>query len=329
MKIAIMGAGAMGSLFGAHLAGAGHDVLLVDVDPVVVAAVEADGILLGERAVPVPITADPVGRGTYDAVVVLVKTYDTEAAAGLAAPLVGPATVVATLQNGIGGADVLAEAFGPERVLAGVTYQGATVLAPGRIRHHMHGETFLGDDVAAAAPLAAALTEGGQPAHALDPVAPRIWKKLTNNCMGNCTSALTGMSGGQMAGDDGILALQRAIATEAVAVAAGARARPRPRGLRAHQHVRAGLVGRRAAVDAPGRRGGAAHGDRDAQRRDRPPRRRARDRRARQPRHGRARPRLGARPRAARVATWHPPRHEPRGTRPRCAPGPAHGRAAR
>ncbi len=221
MKIAIMGAGAMGSLFGAHLAGAGHDVLLVDVDPVVVAAVEADGILLGERAVPVPITADPVGRGTYDAVVVLVKTYDTEAAAGLAAPLVGPATVVATLQNGIGGADVLAEAFGPERVLAGVTYQGATVLAPGRIRHHMHGETFLGDDVAAAAPLAAALTEGGQPAHALDPVAPRIWKKLTNNCMGNCTSALTGMSGGQMAGDDGILALQRAIATEAVAVAAG------------------------------------------------------------------------------------------------------------
>jgi 2-dehydropantoate 2-reductase len=221
MKIAIMGAGAMGSLFGAHLAQAGHEVLLVDVDPVVVAAVEADGIVLGERAVPVAITADPAGRDTYDAVLVLVKTYDTAAAAELAAPLVGPATVVATLQNGIGGADVLGEAFGPQRVLAGVTYQGATVLAPGRIRHHMHGETFLGDDVAAAAPLAAALTEGGQPAQALDPVAPRIWKKLTNNCMGNCTSALTGMSGGQMAGDDGILALQRAIATEAVAVAAG------------------------------------------------------------------------------------------------------------
>jgi 2-dehydropantoate 2-reductase len=220
MRIAIMGAGAMGSLFGAHLAEAGHDVLLVDVDPVVVAAVEADGILLGERAVPAPITADPAGLGTCDAILVLVKTYDTAAAAELAAPLVGPGTVIATLQNGIGGADVLVEAFGAERVLAGVTYQGATVLAPGRIRHHMHGETFLGDDVAAAAPLAAALTEAGQPAHALDPVAPRIWKKLTNNCMGNCTSALTGMSGGQMAEDDGILDLQRAIATEAVAVAA-------------------------------------------------------------------------------------------------------------
>jgi 2-dehydropantoate 2-reductase len=221
MRIAIMGAGAMGSLFGAHLAEAGHDVLLVDVDRTVVAAVEADGVRIGDRVVRAPITADPSGRGTYDAILVLVKTYDTAAAAELAAPLVGPGTVVATLQNGIGGADVLREAFGPERVLAGVTYQGATVLAPGRIRHHMRGETFLGDDVAAAAPLAAALTEGGQPAHALDPVAPRIWKKLTNNCMGNCTSALTGMSGGQMAGDDGILALQLAIATEAVAVAAG------------------------------------------------------------------------------------------------------------
>jgi 2-dehydropantoate 2-reductase len=221
MRIAIMGAGAMGSLFGAHLAEAGHDVLLVDVDRTVVAAVEADGVRIGDRVVRAPITADPSGRGTYDAILVLVKTYDTAAAAELAAPLVGPGTVVATLQNGIGGADVLREEFGPERVLAGVTYQGATVLAPGRIRHHMHGETFLGDDIAAAAPLAAALTGGGQPTHALDPVAPRIWKKLTNNCMGNCTSALTGMSGGQMAGDDGILALQRAIATEAVAVAAG------------------------------------------------------------------------------------------------------------
>ncbi len=215
-----MGAGAMGSLFGAHLAAAGEDVLLVDVDAEVVAAIERDGVAMGERSVPVPVTADPAGHGVCDAVLFLVKTYDTVAAARLAAPLVGDATVVATLQNGIGGADTLAGVFGPGRVLAGVTYQGATVLAPGRIRHHMHGETFLGDDLEAATPIAEALTRGGQPAHAIDPVAPRIWKKLTNNCMGNCTSALTGMTGGQMAADDGILGLQRAIATEAVTVAA-------------------------------------------------------------------------------------------------------------
>jgi 2-dehydropantoate 2-reductase len=214
-----MGAGAMGSLFGAHLAMAGHDVLLVDVDPAVVAAVSAEGVQLGDRAVPVPITGDPDGHGPCDVVLVLVKTYDTAAAALLARPLVGPATTVATLQNGIGGADVLIAEFGAGRVLAGVTYQGATVLAPGRIRHHMHGETWIGDDLERARPFAEALSAAGQPAHALAPVAPRIWKKLTNNCMGNATAALTGMNAGQMVADAGILALQRAIATEAVTVA--------------------------------------------------------------------------------------------------------------
>jgi 2-dehydropantoate 2-reductase len=214
-----MGAGAMGSLFGAHLAAAGHDVLLVDVDPAVVAAIGSDGVRIGDRSVPVSVTADPAGHEACEVVLVLVKTYDTAAAAALARPLVGPATVVATLQNGIGGADVLAEAFGAGRVLAGVTYQGATVLGPGRIRHHMHGETWLGDDLEAAAPLAEALTAAGQPTHALAPVAPRVWKKLCNNCMGNATAALTGMHAGQMVGDDAILALQRAIAGEAVAVA--------------------------------------------------------------------------------------------------------------
>jgi 2-dehydropantoate 2-reductase len=221
MRIAIMGAGAMGSLFGAHLAEAGHDVLLVDVAAPVVAAIAADGVRVAsggeERAVRVRVTADPAGEPPAEVVLVLVKTYDTAAAAELARPLVGPGTRVATLQNGVGSAEVLAEAFGAERVHAGVTYQGATVLAPGCIRHHMRGDTFLG---AAAGGLAAALTDGGQPTVAADPVSPRIWKKVVNNCMGNCTAALTGMGAAQMAADDGILALQRAIAVEAVEVAA-------------------------------------------------------------------------------------------------------------
>jgi len=220
VRIGVVGAGAMGCLFGAHLAEAGHDVLLVDADEAVVQAVAADGVRIDDRSVPVPITGDPAGEAPCDVVLVLVKTYDTAAAADRARPLVGPGTAVATLQNGIGGADVLAAAFGGERVLAGVTYQGATVLAPGRIRHHMRGETWIGDHLEPARALAAALSEGGQPAHAVAPAAPRIWKKLVNNCMGNATAALTGMTAGLMAADDGVLALQRAIATEAVTVAA-------------------------------------------------------------------------------------------------------------
>jgi 2-dehydropantoate 2-reductase len=224
VKVAIMGAGAMGALFGAHLAAAGNDVLLIDIDDAVVRAIAADGVVVEDgdttRAVPVPVTGDPAGHGVHDVVLFLVKTYDTPAAAELARPLVGEGTAIATLQNGIGGADMLADAYGPERVLAGVTYQGATVLAPGRIRHHMHGETWIGDDPGPAGLLAEALSGAGQPAHALAPVAPRIWKKLTNNCMGNSTAALTGLTAGQMVADDGILALQRAVAGEAVTVAA-------------------------------------------------------------------------------------------------------------
>ena len=90
MRIAIMGAGAMGSLFGAHLAEAGHDVLLVDVAGPVVAAIAADGVRVageeGERAVRVPVTADPAGEAPAELVLVLVKTYDTAAAAELAGP---------------------------------------------------------------------------------------------------------------------------------------------------------------------------------------------------------------------------------------------------
>ena len=132
-----MGAGAMGALCGAHLARAGHDVLLVDVAEPVVRAVAADGVVVGDEAVPVAITADPAGQAPCDVVLFFVKTYDTKAAAALARPLVGPGTHVATLQNGVGGDEVLARAFGEERVLQGITYQGATVLAPGRRRPYL------------------------------------------------------------------------------------------------------------------------------------------------------------------------------------------------
>jgi 2-dehydropantoate 2-reductase len=227
VKIAIMGAGAMGALFGSHLAAAGHDVLLVDTDERVAGAIARDGVVVHDgderRSVPVPVTTDPSGHGAHEVVLFLVKTYDTAAAAELARPLVGHGTVLATLQNGVGSDDVLAAAYGDDRVLLGVTYQGATVLAPGVVRHHMRGDTFIGPragaGVGVAERFASALTDGGQPAHAMEHVAPKIWKKLSNNCMGNSTAALTGMNAGQMAGDDSMLALQRTVATEAVAVA--------------------------------------------------------------------------------------------------------------
>ncbi|MEW6487079.1 MAG: 2-dehydropantoate 2-reductase N-terminal domain-containing protein, partial [Thermodesulfobacteriota bacterium] len=138
MKIAVVGAGAMGCLFGGMLARAGEDVVLVDVSPAAVEALGRRGVRLWEgenvRDVPVRAVPNPAAAGLADLVLVMVKAQHTTSAAGSLGPLLGPCTAVLTLQNGLGASDVLAEAVGAERLLVGVTAQGATLLAPGEVR---------------------------------------------------------------------------------------------------------------------------------------------------------------------------------------------------
>src|SRR5688572_22517080 len=129
-NVAIVGAGAMGALFGAHLAAAGGDPLLVDVSSAVVQRLRADGVELrrGEqvRLVPLRATTDPAGEPSADVVVLFVKSHATDAALRLAAPLIGEATLVLSLQNGWGNVDRVAAVVPRERVFVGVTYHSAT-----------------------------------------------------------------------------------------------------------------------------------------------------------------------------------------------------------
>ena len=104
MRVAVVGAGAMGSIFGAHLAEAGQEVALVDVARPVVEAIEADGLRIddkagGSRTVRLRATTDPATVGPVDLAVVFVKCYHTEAAVRMAAPLIGPGTAVLSLQR--------------------------------------------------------------------------------------------------------------------------------------------------------------------------------------------------------------------------------------
>ncbi len=135
MKIAVVGAGAMGSIFGARFAQAGHDTVLVDVAQPLVEAINADGVTVvrgdEETTTQVPATTDPASVGPVDLVVFFVKCYHTQSAAELARPLVGPDTVVASLQNGWGNGDVLAAVYPPEQVVVGVTYNSGLLEAPG------------------------------------------------------------------------------------------------------------------------------------------------------------------------------------------------------
>src|SRR5437867_2040413 len=101
MRIAVVGAGAMGSIFGARFAQGGHETVLVDVVDSLVDAVNADGVMIvredDETVTRVPATTDPSSVGVVDAVVFFTKCYHTSAAARDAHPLVGPETIVASL----------------------------------------------------------------------------------------------------------------------------------------------------------------------------------------------------------------------------------------
>jgi len=139
MKIAVVGAGAMGSLFGAMLAEAGNEVWLYDVWVEHVKTINQDGLTIERaektRTLSINATTAPEQIGPAELVIIFVKSTHTASAAETARRLAGSDGAVLTLQNGMGNADILSELIDPERVLAGTTSHGATLLGPGSIRH--------------------------------------------------------------------------------------------------------------------------------------------------------------------------------------------------
>jgi 2-dehydropantoate 2-reductase len=201
--------------------------VLVDVAAPVVDKVNADGVTIvrgdEETVTRVPVISQPDGHGPVDVVVFFVKCYHTESAAKLARPLVGPETVVASLQNGWGNGEVLAGVYPPEQVVVGVTYNSGTVLDVGRVAHPGVGPTtmgpYAGDSTAGAERLAAALADGGLDAQVATPIRPEIWKKLILNAATLPTAALTGMNAGALTAQPDMHELVTETAREAVAVA--------------------------------------------------------------------------------------------------------------
>jgi 2-dehydropantoate 2-reductase len=227
MKIAVVGAGAMGAIFGARFAQAGHDTHLVDVAVPLVDKINAEGITVvrgdDETVTQVPATTDPASVGPVDLVVFCVKCYHTPSAAEAARPLVDSSTVVASLQNGWGNGDVLAGVFPPEQIVVGVTYNSGTVLDVGRVAHPGVGPTTVGSftDGGGGGPerLAEALTDGGLEATVASPIRPEIWKKLILNAATLPTGALIGMNAGALTAHPEMKQLVSETAREAVAVA--------------------------------------------------------------------------------------------------------------
>ena len=137
MKIAVMGAGAVGGYFGGVLARFGEDLTLIEMGEHL-EAIKRDGLRLttnwGDFTVNPRATPDPAEVGPVDLVLFTVKTYSGDAVLPLIEPMVGAETIILTVQNGVTSYSRIAEVYGPERVLPGAAYVEVGRLEPGHIR---------------------------------------------------------------------------------------------------------------------------------------------------------------------------------------------------
>jgi len=229
VKIAIVGAGAMGTLLACFLHRAGYTPWLLDTERKQVETIRQEGLTVedaGEthRIACHTATTEPEVIGRVDLVIVTVKAYDTEQAMKGAVSLVGDGTLVLTLQNGLYNLETIASIVGEHRALGGVTAHGATQLGYGRIRHGGSGETTVGAlpgvQPARLAAVCDLLNGSGISTSPTTDLTGTIWSKLIINAAINPLAALTGLPNGALIACAALLDLQRRITEEACAVAA-------------------------------------------------------------------------------------------------------------
>ena len=218
----------MGSLIGGMLARGGKDVVLLDVDQAHLDAVNADGLTmeLGEdtQNIRIPAIKPSELKSPVDLMIVLTKTFHTEAALNDAKGGIGPDTQVLSIQNGLGNGERVAAVVPMERVFIGMNLYPATKLGPGKITSHGRGNIMLwsadGEDRPAAKAIAAELDSGGVACEADADAIKAIWEKICFNTGMNPVAALTRSTVGQM-GDHGH-DLVMSIVTESCAIARAA-----------------------------------------------------------------------------------------------------------
>jgi len=200
MKIAVLGCGAMGSVYAALLAAAGHDVWAIDSWREHVQAMRTRGLRLegasGDRTVAVHATTEPAEAGRCDLVIIATKAMHVEQAARSAGPLIGPNTPVLSIQNGLGGPDTAAGVLGRDRVLVGVVGGfGASMRGPGHAHHNGWELVRLGEFGGPATPRLEKIAEvwrsGGFRVKCFDDIDQLVWEKLICNVCFSGTCAIT------------------------------------------------------------------------------------------------------------------------------------------
>ena len=231
VSIAVVGAGAVGSYYGALLARAGHAVTLIGRAPHV-AAILDKGLMLHKggtvEAVRLNASTEIAAVSGADLVLCCVKSTDTDAAARAMAPHLRADALVLSLQNGVDNAATLAAQL-RNPVLAAAVYVATAMPGPGSVQHFGRGDLVIGPVDADAAQDAAVsrqlrrvvkwMASADVPVRVSADVRGELWRKLMVNCAYNAISGLAQLPYGKMAALPEVVQMQRAVVQEVVAVA--------------------------------------------------------------------------------------------------------------
>ncbi len=227
-RVAIVGAGAMGSVYAGLMASAGHEVYAITLWPDHAEAMARNGLRVegasGDRTVRLHASTTTDGIGVCDLVMITTKAPDVEAAARAALPLLGPHTPVQAIQNGLGSAERVAAIVGADRTIIGVVGGfGASLRAPGHAHHNgmviVHFGAYANLPRTALEASAEVWRSAGFNVELYDDTARMVWEKLIMNVAFSGSCCLTGMTIGQVLNDANAWKVARGCAEEAVAVA--------------------------------------------------------------------------------------------------------------
>lgn len=208
MKVAVLGSGAMGGLFGGLLAEAGENVTLVDIWKEHVDTINRKGLRITgvgtDRTVRARATSKPAEIGPVDLILIFVKSYNTKHAIENALSIVSDRTTILTLQNGLGNIEEISKVIPSQQVIGGSTTHGSTLIGPGEIYHAGKGVTVIGElngkDSSRIRTIAGILNRAGIETSISDNVIGAIWSKVLINVGINALTALTRMRNGELLG---------------------------------------------------------------------------------------------------------------------------------
>jgi 2-dehydropantoate 2-reductase len=225
MRIAILGAGAMGSLFGGYLS-QHNEVWLIDSDRGKVDAIQSKGVTIqesdGDHIFHPNSVSDASNLDPMDLVVVFVKAIHSQEALRNSRHLIGEKTCLMSLQNGAGHEETLSNFISRERLIIGTTQHNSSLTMPGRIHHGGRGKTRIGlldGDSSILEPIADAFRKCGLDTAVSNNIQKEIWKKLFLNASASALTAILKVKLGFIVENSHAWLLAKRLIEEAVAVA--------------------------------------------------------------------------------------------------------------